>query len=82
MKMLNNTGSSINPWSTPLVTGIHSADHNPLSPAVLPVSYQFVSENVMGASSESLAEVRINNIHYCLLILQATHLKGYQASQA
>lgn len=56
------------------VTGIHSVDHNPWGPALLPVSYQLVSQNVIGTCLDSLAEARINNIRSCSLIFQSTHL--------
>lgn len=76
IKLLNNTGSCTNLWSTPLVTGFCASHWNslcwsqPFDPSRSAISFQFVIENVMGVCSESLAELRINNIHYCPLIFK------------
>lgn len=73
MKMLN-TGSCTNFWSILLVIGSWASHCNSLcwswsfDPSSSVISFQFIMENVMGVCSESLAKLRINNIHYCPLI--------------
>jgi len=69
--MLNRTGPSIDPWGTPLVTGLqlHASDHYPPGPSIQPVYnpphclliqptlHQLVYEDLMGDRAESLTEI-------------------------
>lgn len=78
-KVLNRIGQSINPWSTPLITGLQ-LDFDPLTttlwgpviqpdfnppPCLLiqPILLQLLYDKLVGHSVESLTEVKAGNMH-------------------
>ncbi|GAB0181629.1 hypothetical protein GRJ2_000628200 [Grus japonensis] len=88
MKILNRTGPSIDPWTTPLVTGLQ-LDFVPLITTlwawpfsrfsihlIVCLSSPYINkfyEDLIGNSIKGLTEMQVDNIHCSPLIYQASH---------
>ncbi|KAK4831590.1 hypothetical protein QYF61_018350 [Mycteria americana] len=89
MKMLNRMRPNIDPWATPLVTGLQ-LDFMPLTTTLWawpfsqfsvhltiasssPYFHWLLYKDLMGDSVKGLTEVRVDNVHCSPLIYQASH---------
>lgn len=92
---LNRTGLDMDPWRTPLATGLQLdcvTDHNPMSSSIQPVYLTVHSSTpyflslptrMLWESAKSLTDIKVDIIHCSPLIHPASHsiIEGYWVSQ-